>query len=74
MKINIYYDKKADVNSIIHTQVGLFFRYYDKANYYVIKFNMPDREAIELFKKVNGEEHLLGKFIILRFKRRLINK
>jgi len=24
-----------------------------------MKFNIPDRTSIELFKKVNGEEHLL---------------
>ena len=68
MKINIFYDKNK-TGQVSKTQTGIFFRYYDKSNYYVIRFNIPSREGIELFKKVGGEEHLLSKFIIIRIER-----
>lgn len=60
MKVNIYYDALNSGAMGIAGQTAIFFRYYDKTNYYVIKFNMPGRPAIELFKMVQGEEHLLG--------------
>ena len=33
-----------------------------------MKFNLPDRTSIELFKKVNGEEHLLSNIFNLESK------
>ncbi len=68
MKTNIQYMGGGSGGKDIAGQTGLFFRYYDKTNFYVIKFNMPGRPQIEFFKVVNDEEHLLGsKKDIVRF-------
>lgn len=60
MKINIFYDNKEQNAVGVAGQTAIYFRYYDKTNFYVLKMNMPGRQATELYKTVQGEEHLIG--------------
>jgi hypothetical protein len=60
MKVNIYFDKLDEKSQGLAGMTGIYFRYYDAQNYYVLKFNVPGKDQIELYKKVSGEESLIG--------------
>lgn len=61
MKVNIYFDKLDEKSQGLAGMTGIYFRYYDAQNYYVLKFNVPGKDQIELYKKVSGEESLIAK-------------
>jgi hypothetical protein len=46
MTVNIYFDKKDEKKMGFAGETGIFFRYYDSQNYYLLRLNEPDREQI----------------------------
>lgn len=60
LRLNIYYDSLASSARGKAGACAIYFRYYDKANFYVLKMNVPERDSMELYKMVGGEEHLIG--------------
>ena len=43
MKVNIYFDKLDEKSQGLAGMTGIYFRYYDAQNYYVLKFNVPGK-------------------------------
>lgn len=42
MKVNIYFDDNGNPKAGNPPETGIFFRYYDKNNYYCVKLNMKN--------------------------------